>query len=284
MSDNLPFFIIFTDLDATLLNKSTYGWKEALPAINLSKRLSVPVIFASSKTRAEISLLGSRMSISDPFISENGGGIFFQDRSFPGIPEDAVFDNGLWKLSLGKPYSLITKTLHEIRDDLGISIKGFSEMNIEEISSLTGLDQESSRLAALREYDEPFVIEEKKHIEKDELIKAAEKRGLSISAGGRFYHLHGKNDKGRAMTVLMSLYRKINKNACSIALGDSPNDFPMLKIADYPVLIRSENDYSYLKGEIQSLTITGSSGPKAWNKAVLNILENSIFWKTDYKT
>ena len=29
-----PFFLIFTDLDGTLLDHVTYEWKEALPALN----------------------------------------------------------------------------------------------------------------------------------------------------------------------------------------------------------------------------------------------------------
>ena len=269
---NKPYFIIFTDLDGTLLDHDTYEWEEALPALNLCERLSVPVILASSKTRAEICLLSSKMSISAPFISENGGGIFFQNKTFSEIPEDASFDNGLWKFSLGMPYRLLVKILHEMRDDLGIDMKGFSDMSIKEISTLTGLDQETARLSSFREYDEPFLINEKEVINKDELIRAAEERGLSITVGGRFYHLHGKNDKGHAMAKIMSIYNKFHKGAVSIALGDSPNDFSMLKTADHPVLIRSKRDFPALKKQIPSLTITSSMGPKAWNETVLNIL------------
>lgn len=272
-----PSFIIFTDLDGTLLDNDTYEWEEALPAINLCKNHSIPVILASSKTRAEISLLSRGMSLSDPFISENGGGIFFQNKSFPEIPEEVSFDNGLWRFSLGMQYSLLVKKLHEIRDDLGIDIKGFSDMSIEEISEHTGLDMESARLASLREYDEPFVINEKEAINNDELIGAVKKRGLSITLGGRFYHLHGRNDKGHAMTQIMSMYKKSRKRAISIALGDSPNDFSMLKNADHPVLIRSEHNFYMLKKQIPSLTITKSTGPKAWNDAVLNILRRFPF-------
>ncbi len=273
-----PSFIIFTDLDATLLDNDTYEWEEALPAINQCKNHSIPLILASSKTRAEISLLRNKMSLSDPFISENGGGIFFQNNFFPEIPEEASFDNGLWRISLGMQYSLLVKKLHEIRDDLGIDIKGFSDMSIEEISERTGLKREDALLASLREYDEPFIINEKEAVNNDELIWAIKERGLSITTGGRFYHLHGRNDKGHAMTQIMSMYKKFRNTAISIALGDSPNDFSMLKNADHPVLIRSEHDFYVLKKQIPSLTITRSTGPKAWNDAVLNILRRFPFY------
>ena len=52
-----PFYVIFTDLDGTLLDHDTYEWKEAEPALDLCKKLGVPVVFVSSKTRAEIEVL-----------------------------------------------------------------------------------------------------------------------------------------------------------------------------------------------------------------------------------
>jgi mannosyl-3-phosphoglycerate phosphatase len=46
----VPFVVIFTDLDGTLLDHETYGWEEAKPALNLCKALQVPLILVSSKT------------------------------------------------------------------------------------------------------------------------------------------------------------------------------------------------------------------------------------------
>ncbi|MDT8273551.1 MAG: helix-hairpin-helix domain-containing protein, partial [Desulfomonilia bacterium] len=47
--------------------------------------------------------------------------------------------------------------------------------------------------------------------------------------GGRFYHLHGKNDKAEAVRKLISWYKKRSPRLFTIGLGDSPNDFSMLK-------------------------------------------------------
>ena len=76
-----PFFLVFSDLDGTLLDHNTYGWKEAVPALELCRTRGVPVILASSKTRAEMDVLRRRLSLSAPFISENGGGIFFPEET-----------------------------------------------------------------------------------------------------------------------------------------------------------------------------------------------------------
>jgi len=270
-----PFYVIFTDLDATLLDHDTYEWGEALPALELCARLRVPVILVSSKTRAEMEVLYRRLSLSAPFISENGGGIFCPVGVFEHPPPGAAIDDGLWKWSCGLPYAVLTRALKEIRDELGWNIRGFSDMDIDEISDLTGLGREASRMAAKREFDEPFVIMDQASPDMEALHDLATKRGVTVTQGGRFHHLHGSNnDKGEATQVVLSWYRKIHDHVISIALGDSPNDFGMLEQADHPVLVRSDQDYVNLNKSIPRLRVTHKKGPTGWNSAVLDILRH----------
>ena len=290
---NPPFFLIFTDLDGTLLDHNTYEWEAAIPALKLCKTNGVPVILISSKTRAEMDVIRRRLSISAPFISENGGGIFFPKETLsdfgPGLsPTDipVAFPEGLagssvkrgndlWEVSVGVPYGRLIKALGEIRDELGWNMRGFSDMDVEEISRLTGLDKAGARLAAMREYDEPFLIEGEAPSDISPLLRAAEKRGLVITSGGRFYHLQGRNDKADGMGVVTAWYKMFHEDVLVIALGDSPNDFGMLEQADFPVLIRSQCSFPGLKKRIPKLRITGDIGPKGWNSAILNILDTN---------
>jgi mannosyl-3-phosphoglycerate phosphatase len=266
--------IVFTDLDGTLLDHDTYRWEEAIPALSLCKRLSVPIILVSSKTRAEMEPLRRELSISAPFVSENGGGIFFPRETYEDPPPGALPYGNLWIWSMGVPYPQIVGILQEIRAELGWNIRGFSDMSIEEISALTGLDPETSRLAAMREYDEPFVIVDKPPPSMDALLEAAAQRGLTVTTGGRFYHLHGKNDKGRATEKLLSWYRQSHGKVVSVALGDSPNDLAMLERVDHPFLVGSSRDFSMLKKRRQ-LKITREKGPKGWNEAMLDFLRKN---------
>lgn len=265
-------FIIFTDLDGTLLDHQSYDWKEAQPALDQCKRLRVPVILVSSKTRAEMDALRRQLALSDPFISENGGGIFFPKESLKNPPAQATLDGDCWRWSIGLPYDQLIKGLHEIRKELGWDIQGVSDITAEKVSQLTGLDMEYSRLAVQREFDEPFIILDPQGPDINMLVRAANKRGLTVQTGSRFYHLCGKTDKGSSMEKLLSWYKRFMRETISIALGDSPNDFPMLEKADCPVLVRSQVDFSDLSAKIPRLRITREMGPQGWNAAVLNIL------------
>jgi mannosyl-3-phosphoglycerate phosphatase len=268
----VDYFIIFTDLDGTLLDHDTYEWEEAMPALNMCRDLHVPVILVSSKTRAEMDHLRRKLSISSPFITENGGGIFFPGKSLNDPPPKATFDKGMWRWSLGLPYPQLVKGLHEIRDELGCDIKGFSDMSIKDISRLTGLDDEASRLASMREYDEPFIVADNGSFDRKGLYEAAARRGLTVTEGGRFFHLQGMNDKGQAMERVISWYKKLYKKVVSVALGDSPNDYPMLERADHPVLVGAQKDYSAFIVKVPRLRVSPKPGPGGWNTIVLEIL------------
>ena len=272
--------LIFTDLDGSLLDHDSYGWDAAKPALSLCKHLNIPVILVSSKTRAELNLLREEMKFTSPFVSENGGGIFFPREAVSKGPSGTFLADNLWKWPIGMPYEFLVKTLQEIRKKLGWQIQGFSEMTVDEISSVTGLDPERSRLAAMREFDEPFMVLEKDNVDITTLQNPAAKSGLMVTLGGRFFHLHGKNDKGAAVNRLISWYKESHqlKEVFTIALGDSPNDFSMLKQVDHPVLVNPLHHFNGLKKMIPKLRLTKEAGPVGWNSAVLEALgENSDF-------
>ncbi len=270
-----PFIVIFTDLDGTLLDHHTYKWKLAKPALDICKQRKIPVVMVSSKTRAELEILQEQMGFFSPFISENGGGIFFPENTNP-VPPGTIIADHYYKWEMGTSYETLIKSLNAIRTDLGLSIRGFSEMSLKEISQLTGLDLDRSRLAAMRDYDEPFIILDRQDIDVETLQRAARKRGLQITTGGRFFHIHGKNDKGTSVKNLIVWYRESHPHVFSIAVGDSPNDFSMFKQVDQPVLIRSQQDFPGIEEEIPGLKITRDMGPKGWNRTVLDILNEKI--------
>jgi len=284
-----PSHLVFTDLDGTLLDHHTYGWKEALAALEHCRKKGVPVILVSSKTRAEMDVLRRELNLSAPFVSENGGGVFFPRETFKVAPADSFpseikgqeRSEGLWQWSLGVPYAHLIRALRHMRKSLGWSLKGFSDMDVAEISRLTGLTEASACLAAMREYDEPFIFEGEAPNDLRPLHESAAERGLMVVSGGRFHHLMGNHHKGKAMARIASWYNMQYHSKGkpdpipTIALGDSPNDFPMLLRADFPVLILSEHHFPDLEKKIPNLETTKYPGPKGWNAAVLNILSTS---------
>ncbi len=261
--------LIFTDLDGTLLDQQTYDFDPALPALRLIHSLRIPLILVSSKTRAEIESIRRRLSLDSPFIVENGGGIFFPP-TFR-FPKDHPCEriNGYNTIVVGRP---IEEVLEKIRMLKGrFRFKGFSEMPPEEIASLTGLNLDQASLASRREFDEPIVLENPLD-DGEAFCEEASDIGVDCIHGGRFMHLFLGGSKGRAVGIVLDIYRQLKGPIFSIALGDSANDISMLEAVDKAVLMRGK-DGGPLRGLADSDLIEAEgSGPRVWNKVMLSIL------------
>ncbi|UCD72190.1 MAG: HAD-IIB family hydrolase [Syntrophobacterales bacterium] len=270
--------IVFTDLDGTLLDPEMYSFSAAMPAIELIKKKGIPLVLCSSKTRAEIEYWRERLGNPHPFISENGGGIFVPLSYFAEDDISAVWPkpeiiNGYFAVVLGTPYALLRQALEELRRD-GFDVTGFGDMSESEVAKITGLSKEGVELAKEREFDEPFIFkggQEKLHT----LLASISERGLRCDQG-RFYHLMGDNDKGKAVEILRGLYQRRFGDIITIALGDSPVDFPMLEKADYPVLVRNYRGEHDRRISLPNLIKAEGIGPDGWNDAILKFIQEEF--------
>ncbi len=270
--ENSPFLVIFSDLDGTLLDESTYSWVDAREAIEVCKRRSIPIVLVSSKTRAEMEVISTQLRLGAPFVTENGGGVFFPKKTFPHPPPGADPVNGLWKWALGVRHETLRKALRDIATETGCKLIGLSDMETLEITSLTGLDADEARRAAKREFDEPFLIMDIDKEKESCIVEAARRRGLRVIKGGRFFHLCGKSDKGTGTRKIIAWYRDNGHNVFSLGIGDSENDFPMLQTVDQPIFVGDPGKLHDLKARLPALIITKEKGPKGWNEGVMNFL------------
>lgn len=259
--------VIFTDLDGTLLD-GKYSFDSALPVIRRIKGESVPLIPVTSKTRAEVERVRELLGVCDPFITENGGGVFIPDGAFP-FPVKGEAAGGMRIIRLGTSYEELKAALAWIREKTGFRITGFADLTPEEIAERTGLPLADAHLSKEREFDEPFFLESGS-VEEIKLL--AESRGLTLTRG-KILHLTGDNDKGRAVETLKALYRSLYGKAVFVGLGDRQNDIPLLKNVDYPVLIRGEDgSYEPVEG-VPNLIKADGAGPVGWAKALTGILD-----------
>jgi len=148
--------LVFTDLDGTLLDHHTYSFNGAGKTLERLRRSAIPLILTSSKTKAELLKLQGLLGLSEPFISENGGGLFLP----PGYPlpvNGRLANHGRLRCRLfGLPYSYIRNVFAGISPEYGI--RGFGDMTVEEIMAHTGLSREDAILAGKRDFSEPFLF------------------------------------------------------------------------------------------------------------------------------
>jgi mannosyl-3-phosphoglycerate phosphatase len=266
-----PTLVVFTDLDGTLLDATSYRYEAARPALDRLRERDIPLVVCTSKTRAEVEPLRKDLDNRHPFIVENGGALYVPEGYFQNPPLGSMQRNGYQVVEFGVPYSRLREALRKMEGQVGTSLVGFGDRTSEEIMQLTGLSQADAERARQREYDEPFTSTDPS-VSMETIREAAAQLGLSIVSGGQFLHLVGGTDKGRACRVLIDLCRKEWGDIVTVGLGNSLNDLPMLEMVDRPFLVEQPGG-GYVKGiEIASLTRLRGIGPVGWADGARRLL------------
>ena len=251
--------LVATDLDGTLLDRETYGFAAARPALDALRQGGVPLVLCSSKTRAEMEPLAAAIGVRGPLVVENGGAI--------------VASSGA-VLVLGVTRDRLLEELPGVAREAGVRARSFAEMSVAEVASLTGLPEDQAVLAMRREYDEPFVVEDPPGRDPEvdaRLDRAARARGLRVTRGGRLHHLTGPVDKGEA---LRAITRAAPADGDVIGLGDAANDLPLLLAVTRPIVMpRSDGTVDpALAARFPGVERAPGPGPAGWSAAVLAAL------------
>lgn len=262
--------VIVSDLDGTLLDRETYSYHKAWAALCAAQHRGIPVVFCSSKTRAEQAAYRRIFGIQDPFIVEDGGAIFVEEGYFK---KEFTFDRILGSfrvIELGTPYEVIRRAIEAVRAETGIQLRGYKDLSAVEVARFTNLDRESAVLAMRREYQETIVSVHSPG-ELEVLTDAFAQRGLRLTKGGRFLAVSGAHDKGRAVEILAALYRREYGEVRLVGIGDSHNDLPMLAAVNIPVLVQKKPDVWEEIGTPNLLRVNGV-GPEGWSRFVMDYL------------
>lgn len=262
-------FVIFTDLDGTLLDHHTYSYAPAIPALLRLKETETPLIMVSSKTRVEIEALRVELENHDPFIPENGGAIFIPADYDLAVPKDAFEIDGYSVVLLGRRAAEIAGAFDRLAARL--TVRALSRLSIKEVVELTGLTPAQARAAKNREFGEVFILDDPE-VKESDLAEEVRALGLRLTRGGRFWHLLGENDKGRAVSILSSMFRRKYPGIITAACGDAPNDAPMLAAVNRAFLI-ARPDRSHQALTLPNVVKVPLPGPSGFNQAVLSLLE-----------
>ncbi|MFB3855430.1 MAG: HAD-IIB family hydrolase [Vicinamibacterales bacterium] len=268
--------VVFTDLDGSLIDERTYSFEPAAAALQALARAGVQVIPVTSKTRAELEVLAGELDIRGPWIVENGGAVVVPRDRAETVPAGAFEEAGDYLvLPLGVAREQLVAALREMESEVGTVLVGFSNMDRESITELTGLSGAAADRAMAREYDEPFLPIEGGALERLSCIAA--ERGLIVTRGGRFFHLTGGVDKGQAVRRLLALLRGGSRLA-SVGLGDSPNDLSMLLAVDRPIVVPRPGGRAdrFLAERLPRAELAPHPGPRGWQEAVLGVLGGRV--------
>lgn len=256
-----PALLLFTDVDGCLVNKHDYSYTAALPALRRLHSLSVPVILCSSKTASELRRLAQELPLCEaPLICENGARILWQGDDFGGSRSTVC----------GIPRSDFLPLLQQLRQTY--RFRSFVDLGLEGVMRATDLPEDAARQAMEREGTEPLLWDDEPS-QADAFRQALETNGLTLTRGGRFWHVAGSASKGEALRQVVDGFRSVTgREARTIAVGDSPIDQSMLDVADSPVGIPAPDGSRHVRITDQGLW-ADQPGAAGWAESITHLLD-----------
>ncbi|MEH6590788.1 MAG: HAD-IIB family hydrolase [Halioglobus sp.] len=261
--------LVFTDLDGSLLDHDSYSFAPALPRLQQLEAAHIPVIFCSSKTRAEILTLRDATSNTHPFIVENGAAVFIPEDYFSEQPAQTCSRDGFWVYEFSQSRSRWLQILEGMEEEFNGEFTCFHRAGVEGVARMTGLALPEAALASARDYSEPVQWLGSAE-SKAQFISRLQERGATVLAGGRFLGVGGDCDKGRALLWLRNVYQRNHPDSVlrDLAIGDSGNDVAMLEVGGSALLVRSPvHDFPKLEREADVFR-SSKSGPDGWAEGV----------------
>ena len=259
-------------MDGSLLDHYDYSHACADPLLAKLDQYQIPIIPTTSKTRAECLHLRKELGNHHPFICENGAAVYIPVDYFTHPPSDAHLLDQYHVKTMVENRAHWQTILAQYAQHHPATYTSFEQLGIAGIMSLTGLDRAQAMRAAQREYSEPLKWLGSTS-EFDLFDEYMQSNGARLLKGGRFIHVSGECDKGRALTWMLAQYqRQLQQTLVTIALGDSLNDVAMLEAADYAIVIRSPVHDIPTLNKAKHVIVTDQYGPQGWVEGMTKIL------------
>lgn len=205
--------------------------------------------------------LARELELNQPLICENGGVVYWPDK-----PESAQVE------ILGTPRPEILQLLGKLSERF--SFRSFETLGLSGIQETTGLSEEAARRAADRTTNEPLLWEDQES-RLPEFEQELTEAGLTLTKGGRFWHVAGQVNKGSGLTLVKNaLAESASTPFISVALGDSPIDLPMLELADIACIIPGREGTPNIQLNHPHLKIATLPGSAGWNEVLLNLMDS----------
>lgn len=268
-------WLIYSDLDGTLLDHDTYRFDAASEMLIKLAENGHFVIPNTSKTYAELTDFQTKAGLKTPFIFENGAAVAIPKDFFPYQPPGTEDADEVWLKSFTHPRDHWLALLARHGNHFADLYTGFSQMTSADVVAQTGLSLAAAEMAMQRRFGEPLQWLGDKQSQR-EFANIMQSAGATVLQGGRFMHICGDTDKGKALTWLTKIFGREcpEQTYKTVALGDSGNDTAMLEAADVGVQIKSHSHEFPTINKKENIYRSTLYGPEGWSECLEKIIFN----------
>ena len=254
---------IFTDLDASLIQRDTFRFDEIKGYIKSLISKGIYIIPNTSKTEIEINEFNKELGLNLPYISENGSsinGLNLINKNFPN------------QINLSRDKDDIFKIFKKIvPENLKVKCGLIFKMEKKVQSEIFGLSGKKLKDALNRNYSIPFIFSGNLD-QRRQLNEIVNKGGLTLHEGGRVINICDNVSKVKSMNKIIKMVKKTEDNVKIIGVGDNYNDLDMLKNSDIACLVFNDQ-FTMEPININNCIVSKNPAPIGWQEVVKMALD-----------
>ncbi|MGL5836143.1 MAG: HAD-IIB family hydrolase [Waterburya sp.] len=268
--------IIFTGIDEVLFATSSAEVKAIAEVVQDLQQRNIPLIPFTSKTRSEVADWLQRFNLISPLIVERGSGIFIP-HSEPRFATGSTSTIDHYHLyQLGCSYTEARAALKAVQEEITKILRGFGDMDEEQIQSLIGGSKEAARKAKAREFSEYFLTPSRLEIE--QLQEVAAEYGFKILSGDDLSLILGAAaEEAKAIDWLTKnfLANEQDKTVLTVGLGSNQQDLALLETVSIPIIIPPSSGVPVCFKD-KNWQIANRTGVDGWAESIRQIYQSDL--------
>jgi mannosyl-3-phosphoglycerate phosphatase len=262
--------IIFTGIDEFLSPSVSSAGQIITEVVKDLQQRNIPLIPVTTKTRAEIADWCQSCGLIAPLIVEGGSGIFIPQTDDRFSTSETKSIDNYYLHQLGCSYTEARAALKAVQEEINKILRGFGDLDEENIQSLIGGSTKTARQAKSREFSEYFLTPSRLEIE--QLQEVATEYGFKILPGDNLSLVLGAAaGEAEAINWLKHNFVVKDSDVQTVGLGLTASDLPLLEAVDLPIIIPSVSgiDFSLASKNWQ---VANNVGVQGWAESIKKYL------------
>jgi len=229
--------VVFCAIDNLIspAGKPLTGFPQFLDSLAES---SVPCLWVTSRTRAQLDATLRKLGQSEPFIAEGGSGVYLPEDYFHLRPATTTRLGRFTCIPVSSPQPAAAEALDLLAEHTGISVVSLRALSPRELSQNTGLPQREAELLRLRDFDELFFFAGASDADIVKFQTEATRKKLALRRRGVFWSLAVGASLSACARELIKLYdRSLHAHAFNIAIATSEEASELFPACVHAILL-----------------------------------------------
>lgn len=229
--------VVFCAIDNLIspAGKPLTGFPQFLDSLAES---SVPCLWVTSRTRAQLDATLRKLGQSEPFIAEGGSGVYLPEDYFHLRPATTTRLGRFTCIPVSSPQPAAAEALDLLAEHTGISVVSLRALSPRELSQNTGLPQREAELLRLRDFDELFFFAGASDADIVKFQTEATRKKLALRRRGVFWSLAVGASLSACARELIKLYdRSLHAHAFNIAIATSEEASELFPACEHAILL-----------------------------------------------